>query len=335
MIEVMEPGLWTTVQDMGRHGQYHLGVSPSGAADKYSYMIGNLLVGNPEHLAALEMTLIGGEYTFQKDSIIALTGAPMEAYLNNKPISFWEAHQVQEGDYLIIKECRLGVKSYLCIAGGINVPDVMGSKSTYELSQIGGFQGRKLQAGDIIDINEPLSDAMLQVGKTIPSEYIPDFPDFQELRVTLGITGYLMDDMALKTFLNSEWTVSQESNRVAYRYKGPKVSFSERPPFGAGNSFSNVVDIAYPIGAVLFTNEEELIVLQNDATTGGGFITIGTVISPDLDLIAQSRPLSKCRFIAVTIDQAIQARNERKQKLEGLVELLRKRGDSSLASFSI
>ena len=323
MIEVKEPGLWTTVQDMGRHGQYHLGVSPSGAADKYSYVLGNLLVGNPENFAALEMTLIGGEYVFRKDCIIALTGAPMEAYLNNKPISFWEAHKVQEGDKLKIKECRVGVKSYLCVSGGIDVPDVMGSKSTYELSQIGGFQGRKLQAGDLIPINEAFPEALLQVGKTIPVEFIPAFPDFQELRLTMGITGYLMNDLALKTFLNSEWTVSHESNRVAYRYKGPKVSFSEMPPFGAGNSYSNVVDIAYPIGSVLFTNEEELIVLQNDATTGGGFITIGTVISQDLDIIAQSRPRSKSRFIAVTIDQAIQARSERKQKLEALFRMLK------------
>ncbi|MEH7345919.1 biotin-dependent carboxyltransferase family protein [Bacillus sp. JJ1532] len=323
MIEVKDSGLWTTVQDMGRVGKYHLGIPPSGAADKYSFMIGNLLVDNPEDCAALEMTLIGGEFEFHKKCIIALTGAPMEAYLNNKSISFWESHQVKEGDVLKIKACPKGVKSYLCISGGINVPNVMGSKSTYELSRIGGFQGRKLAAGDRIQINEPLHEAFKQIGKTIPSEFIPSFSDFQELRVMMGITGYLMNDLALKTFLNSEWTVSHESNRVAHRYKGPKVSFTEQnPPFGAGNSFSNVVDIAYPIGSVLFTNEEELIVLQNDATTGGGFITIGTVISQDLDLIAQSRPLSKCRFITVTIDQAIQARAERRKKLEAMVQMI-------------
>lgn len=324
MIEVREPGLWTTVQDMGRIGKYHLGVPPSGAADKYSFMIGNLLVGNPEDCAALEMTLIGGEFEFNQNCIIALTGAPMETYLNNKSISFWETHQVKEGDILKINACAKGVKSYLCISGGINVPHVMGSKSTYELSRIGGYKGRKLTAGDRIQINEPLPEAFKQIGKTIPIEFIPSFSDFQELRVMMGITGYLMNDLALKTFLNSEWTVSHESNRVAYRYKGPKVSFTEQnPPFGAGNSFSNVVDIAYPIGSVLFTNEEELIVLQNDATTGGGFITIGTVISQDLDLIAQSRPLSKCRFIAVTIDQAMLAREERRKKIETLVQMIK------------
>ncbi|KAB2334841.1 biotin-dependent carboxyltransferase [Cytobacillus depressus] len=325
MIEIKDPGLWTTVQDMGRVGKYHLGVPPSGAADKYSFMIGNLLVGNPEDFAALELTLIGGKFEFQKNHIIALTGAPMEAYINNEPVSFWETCQVKAGDILKIEACLKGVKSYLCISGGISVPDVMGSKSTYELSQIGGFQGRKLAAGDRIEINESLPGAVKQIGKSIPLEFIPSFSDFQELRVMMGITGYLMNDLALKTFLNSEWTVSHESNRVAYRYKGPKVSFTEQhPPFGAGNSFSNVVDIAYPIGSVLFTNEEELIVLQNDATTGGGFITIGTVISQDLDLIAQSRPLSQCRFITVTIDQAMQVRAERRKKLESLVYFIKR-----------
>lgn len=324
MIEIKDPGLWTTVQDIGRIGKYHLGVPPSGAADKYSFIIGNLLVGNPENFAALEMTLIGGEMEFQQSNIIALTGAPMGAFLNNKPISFWEAHSVKAGDTLTLKACPKGVKSYLCISGGIDVPSIMGSKSTYELSQIGGFQGRKLASGDLIQIGEPLVDQKKQVGKTVPVEFLPSFDDFQNLRVMMGITGYLMNDLALKTFLNSEWTVSHESNRVAYRYKGPTVSFTEQnPPFGAGNSFSNVVDIAYPIGSVLFTNEEELIVLQNDATTGGGFITIGTVISQDLDLIAQSRPLSKCRFFAVTIDQAIQARTERRKKLETLISLIK------------
>lgn len=325
MIEIRDPGLWTTVQDMGRMGKYHLGVPPSGAADKYSFLIGNLLVGNPEDYAALEMTLIGGEFVFHKNYMITLTGAPMEAYLNNQPLSFWQTHQVKEGDVLKLKACPIGVKSYLCIAGGVNVPDVLGSKSTYELSGIGGFEGRRLAAGDHIETNEALPGALKQVGKSLPLEFIPSFSDFQELRVMMGITGYLMNDLALKTFLNSEWTVSHESNRVAYRYKGPKVSFTEQhPPFGAGNSFSNVVDIAYPIGSVLFTNEEELIVLQNDATTGGGFITIGTVISQDLDLIAQSRPFSKCRFMTVTIDQAIQARGERKIKLQTLMEMLKK-----------
>ncbi|OCA88727.1 biotin-dependent carboxyltransferase family protein [Pseudobacillus wudalianchiensis] len=325
MMEIKSPGLWTTVQDMGRAGKYHLGVPPSGAADKYSFMIGNLLVGNPVEFAALEMTLIGAEIEFQKNTIIALTGAPMKAYLNQQLVPFWETIHVKEGDILTVKECLKGVKSYLCVSGGIQVAEVFGSKSTYETSKIGGFQGRKLTAGDRLEMNEPLPGAFKQVGKSIPLELTPSFESFQELRVTLGLSGYLMSDEGLKAFLNSEWKVSPESNRVAYRYTGAKVSLTQQsPPFGAGNSFSNVVDFAYPVGSIMFPNEEELIVLHNDTTTGGGFVTIGTVISQDLDLIAQSRPHSSCRFIAVTIDQAMQARMERRKKIEQIEEMIKR-----------
>lgn len=321
MIIVKEPGFWTTVQDMGRMGKYHLGVPPSGAADKFSFMIGNLLVGNPVDFSGLEMTLLGGKFSFTSDYVIALTGAPMEAFLNNEPLSFWVTHKVKEGDLLQIRSCSTGVKSYLCISGGINVPNVLGSKSTYELSKIGGYNGRRLESGDRIQTNECLPGSAKQVGKLLNPEWIPTFNNFQEIRATVGYTGYLVSDPGLKSFLNTEWTVSHESNRVAYRYFGGKVSFTEQnPPFGAGKSFSNVVDFAYPIGAIMFPNEEELIVLHNDATTGGGFATIGVVISQDLDLIAQSRPQSKCHFITVTIDQAMEAREERRKLLRMIAE---------------
>lgn len=325
MIEIIEPGLWSTVQDSGRMGNYHLGVPPSGAADKFSFIAGNLLVGNPIEFAGLELTLFGGKMTFGKSTVIALTGAPMQAFINGRQVNFWEAIAVHEGDVLDVFACREGVKSYLCVSGGINVPEVLGSRSTYELSKIGGFKGRKLEKGDMVSINEPLPGVFKQVGKSIPAGFIPVFDRSQEIRVTMGIKGHMISDQGLKVFLNSDWTVSPESNRVAYRYTGNKVSFiEEEPPFGAGNSFTNVVDIAYPIGGILFTNEEELIVLHNDATTGGGFVTIGTVISQDLDIIAQSRPLSKCRFVAITLDQAIEARKERNEKLAKLEDMMKR-----------
>ncbi|WP_144460867.1 biotin-dependent carboxyltransferase family protein [Siminovitchia fortis] len=325
MIEIIEPGLWTTVQDLGRLGNYHLGVPPSGAADKFSFMAGNLLIGNPVDFAGLEMTLFGGRMVFHKNTVIALTGAPMEALINGRPMEFWRAAEVREGDVLTLNACWEGVKAFLCVSGGIDVPEVLGSRSTYELSKIGGFKGRKLEKGDKVSMNEPLPGVFKQAGKSVPQEFIPGFSRSQEIRVTMGIKGHMISDQGLKAFLNSEWTVLPESNRVAYRYTGAKVSFiEEEPPFGAGSSFTNVVDFAYPIGGIMFPNEEELIVLQNDATTGGGFVTIGTVISQDLDLIAQSRPLSTCRFTAITLDQAIEVRRERKEKLARLEELLKR-----------
>lgn len=324
MLKIIEPGLWTTVQDMGRQGYYHLGMPPSGAADKYSFMVGNLLLNNPVEYAGLEVTLRGPKIEFLKKALIALTGAPVEATLNGQPVPMWEVVMVEEGDILSFTFCHRGVKSYVCISGGIQVPEVLGSRSTMELSKLGGFHGRKLAAGDEVAIGEPLPGAFKQVGKRVADEYLPSYEGAVDLRVVMGISGHRISDAGIKAFLDTEWTVSTESNRVAYRYTGAKVSFNEyTPAFGAGNRLSNVVDFAYPIGALMVPNEEEVIVLLNDATSGGGFVTIGTVISPDLDLVARSRPNSKCRFSAITIDQAMDARLEHRKKLNALVNRLK------------
>jgi biotin-dependent carboxylase-like uncharacterized protein len=324
MLRILEPGLETTVQDLGRYGNYHLGVPPSGAADKYSFIAGNLLLGNPIDYAGLEMTLIGPTIEFQKDTMIAITGAPMEPSINHQPIPMWENVRVKTGDILRFRPLKKGVKTYLCISGGIQVPVVLGSRSTYQLSQFGGYQGRKITYEDHIPIGDPLPGVFRQAGNSIASSFLPVFSELTELRIVMGLSGSLLSDEGVKSFLNSEWSVSTESNRVAYRYHGASIGLRKIPtPFGAGDRSSNVVDIAYPIGAVMLPNEEEVIVLLPDATTGGGFVTIGTIISPDLDQVAQSRPLSTTRFIAVTVDQATQIRKERQKKLALLAESLK------------
>jgi biotin-dependent carboxylase-like uncharacterized protein len=323
MLKILDPGLNTTIQDMGRNGYYHLGVPPSGAADKYSFQLGNLLLGNPVHYAALEMTLLGARIEFKKNTVIVITGAPMEVFINNKNIPMWENIKVQEGDILSFKFARSGVKTYLCISGGIHAPEILGSKSTYSLSQYSVYIGRKLEAGTEIEVGEPLPGVFKQVGKRIPLEFIPEFINTIDVRVVMGLSSYRLSDEGVKSFLNAEWKVSTESNRLAYRYTGTTITFKEfEPPFGAGSGSSNVVDIAYPIGVIMVPNSEEIIILLNDASTGGGFVTIGTVISPDLDLVTQSRPSTVTRFIAVTVDQAIKARIEKKKKIMKLTELL-------------
>lgn len=324
MIRIIEPGLELTVQDLGRTGYYHLGVPPSGATDKYSFMAGNLLVGNPVDYAGLEMTLLGPKLEFGKTTVISITGAPAGVYLNNQPVPMWETIKVQEGDLLSFSFCKQGVKTYLCVSGGIQVPDIMGSKSTFIPSRFGGFYGRKLQNGDEIPLGEPLPGVFKRVGKQVPHEFIPAFEKENQLRVMMGMSGHCISDEGVKSFLNSEWKVSTESNRVAYRFKGASLAFKDfEPPFGAGNSSYNVVDIVYPVGVIMVPNSEEIIVLLNDGTSAGGFVTIGTVISSDLDIIAQMRPLTTARFQAVTMSQAIAAREERQAKNKQLSELLR------------
>jgi biotin-dependent carboxylase-like uncharacterized protein len=324
MLKVIEPGLSTTVQDMGRDGYYHLGIPPSGAADKYSYRIGNLLLGNPVNYAALEMTLLGPKLEFSKKTVIVITGAPVSSYLNEQPIPMWQVVEVKPGDILSFKLAQLGVVSYLCVSGGIQVPEIMGSKSTYKTTGLGGFKGRKLKDGDEIDIGEPLPGVFKNIGKTIPPEFIPKIDREIQVRVVLGFASYLLTDEGIRTLLNNEWTVSTESSRVAYRCHGPSIKLKkDETPFGAGSGLSNVVDTAYPLGGIVLPNSEEIIVFLKDATTGGGFMTIGTVISPDLDLIAQLRPTSKIRFNAVTVNQAVQVRGEKNKKISKLEEILK------------
>lgn len=324
MLHIRDGGLQTLVQDTGRHMYYHLGVPPSGAADRYCFLLGNILLGNPFDYAALEITLLGPVIEVRKKTVMAVTGAPIDVKVNGQPAPMWETICVQEGDVLSLRSTSKGVKSYLCVSGGIQVPDVLGSKSTYTLSQLGGFHGRKLQAGDEVPIGEPLPGVFHHIGKRIPEEYIPKFSSSLDVRIVLGISSYRLSDEGLKAFLNAEWQVGLESNNIAYRYFGASVSFNPaEPPFGAGNHASNAVDIVYPIGAIMAPSEHELILLLRDATTGGGFVTIGTAINADLDLISQSRPHAKTRFLSVTVDQAIEARLQKKKKLLTVQQLLR------------
>ncbi len=324
MLKILEPGILTTVQDLGRNGYYHLGIPPSGAADQYSFQLGNLLLGNPIDYAGLEITLLGPKIEFMKRTVFNLTGAPVEAFLNNQPLSMWENIEARRGDVLSFKFAKKGVRTYLCISGGIQVPKVMDSRSTFTTCELGGHRGRKLIAGDLLEIGEPLPGVLKQVGRRVNKEFIPEFKKKIDVRVVLGMISYSLSDEGVRSFLNGEWKVAVESSRLAYRLKGPSLHYENvETPFGAGSGFSNVVDTAYPLGGIMITNSEELIVLLNDATTGGGFMTIGAVISSDLDVIAQSRPDTMVRFMAVTVQQAVQERINKKEKLLKFAEMLK------------
>lgn len=320
---VLKPGLQTTIQDLGRSGLYHLGVPPSGAADKYSFILGNILLGNPIDYAGLEFVLLGPTLEFEDTTVVTITGAPCDPTLNYHPIPMWETVKVQAGDILSVKTTSQGARSYLCVSGGIQVSESLGSRSTYLLGQLGGLSGRKLQPADRIPIAAPLPGALKRIGKRIPLDYIPAFARDNSVRAVIGISSHMVSDTGIKAFLDSDWYVSTESDRVAYRYSGSTIAVNElQPSFGGGDSSFNVVDSYYPIGGILIPNPHEIIVMHCDATSGGGFVKLGAVISSDLDIIAQSRPLSATRFIAITMDQATKIRLDRKNSMLKLAELL-------------
>ncbi|AHY46203.1 biotin-dependent carboxylase uncharacterized domain [Rubrobacter radiotolerans] len=314
-IRVEKPGLLTTVQDAGRIGDYAIGMPPSGAMDLFSYEVGNMLVGNEPGAAGLEITYFGPELHFTESALVALTGAELPPKLNGEECPTWESFEVGEGDVLTFDYLKGGARAYLSVAGGIDVPEFLGSRSTYTLIGLGGLDGRALAEGDTLKIGSANGSA--GPGRRLPDEHRPTFGREAELRVIIGLASYRLTEEALEEFLTVEWTVTPDANRVGYRYRGGELSFVEREqPAGAGSDPANVVDFGYPVGSIQVPGGVEPIVLLNDAVTGGGYATIGTVISVDRDRLAQTKTNEKTRFRSVSLEEALAARKERRERLE-------------------
>lgn len=322
MIQVLEPGLSTTVQDTGRYGHYHIGMPPAGAMDQYAHKVANYLVGNPEEAATLEMTYAGPDLEFGDDAVVAVTGANMDPKLNGEAIQTWSTVSVDAGDVLSFEFAEEGVRSYLAVAGGIDVEPVMGSRATYPLIGIGGFEGRTLDAGDELPIGAD-GDGRDLVGSTLDGEFVRDYKDNDTIRVLMGLCDYRLTDEGKDSFLGAEWKISDEADRVGCRLVGPDIEpmFAEREqPFGAGPDPTNVVDLGYPVGSIQMAGQP--IVLMRDAVTGGGYATVGTVISVDRDLLAQARTHRTITFEGVDIDAALSARKTQDDKLEAIKSTL-------------
>ena len=317
MLSILEPGLLTTVQDLGRLHWYHIGMPPSGALDNFAFRVGNLLVGNPEDAAGLEVTYAGPSFEVTSEGLIAVTGADIAFTINNQPAAQWRAHVLHPGDRVSLGGVRRGARAYVCLAGGITVSERLDSRSTYMLGRFGGLDGRKLAAGDALPLGSPHTAPDAMLGRTLDPVLIPAPQKDLEVRVVMGMCSHRVTPASLKNFLAADWEVSTEADRIGYRLKGPTFEFNAgEQPFGAGADPSNVVDLGYPIGSIQIPGGLEAIVLLNDAVTGGGYTTIGTVITADLDLIAQASPGCHIRFHEVTINEALQARREREARLE-------------------
>lgn len=323
MIRVVEGGLSTTIQDSGRFGLYHLGVPPSGALDGFSYHVGNMLVGNAEGAASLEATYLGPTLEFTEDAIVAVTGADLPPSVDGEEKPTWEAFEVKAGATLSFSYLRGGARAYVSVAGGIDIAEVLGSRSTYTLTGVGGYEGRAVTSGDELAVGQPPANGKSRIGARVAEEDRPAFSKEVELRVMMGLCAYRLTDETVEGFLAAEWTITPDADRVGYRYRGIELEFVERePPFGAGHDPSNVVDLGYPIGSIQVPGGVEPILLLNDAVTGGGYATIGTVVSADLDRVAQSKTHEKTRFRSVSLEEALQARAERRRRLEKIRSVL-------------
>jgi biotin-dependent carboxylase-like uncharacterized protein len=309
-IKVLHPGLATTVQDLGRPGYFHLGIPVGGAMDRLALKAANLLVGNDIGAAGLEAVFIGPKLEFTADATVAVTGADMPIKVDGEEQPGWTGFKVKAGQVLSFDYLKTGARIYIAVSGGIDVPLALGSRSTYPIGALGGFNGRAIAAGDELPVGAAGS---AQVGKTIPEPLRrrPGTP--AELRVLPGLYWHRITEQAGRNFFEDEWKVAPEADRMGYRFRGgrPLDFVPSTPPFGAGSDPSNIVDSCYPYGSIQVPGGTEPIILHRDAVSGGGYFMIGTVISADMDLIGQMQPHTKTKFVQVDMETALAARRDR------------------------
>lgn len=316
-IEVIKPGLSTTVQDLGRPGYYHLGIPESGGMDRYALRAANLLVGNAEGDAVLEATFQGPELRFSENALVAVTGADMQPRVEGEARPAWTSFFVEAGKVLGFDFLKRGARAYVAVGGGIDVPVVLGSRSTYALGTLGGFEGRPLRAADVLATGRA---ARAKAGRSVPDGLRRALPTAPELRVLTGLYDFRVTKQALEGFFKDTWRVATEADRIGYRFRGgrPLEFVPRKQPFGAGSDPSNIVDTCYPYGSIQIPGGSEPIVLHRDAVSGGGYFMIGTVISADMDLIGQLQPHAAVRFTVVDMKAALAARNAANDRLAAL-----------------
>lgn len=321
-IEVVKPGLSSTIQDLGRPGYYHLGIPMGGAMDRLAIKAANLLVGNPESFAAIEAVFTGPTLEFTEDACVAVTGADMPVRLDGEAKPSWTSFAVRSGQVLSFDYLRSGARIYIAVSGGVDVPLALGSRSTYPIGALGGFKGRAIAAGDELPVGDASS---ARSGLELPEALRRKSESPAELRVMPGLYWFRMTEQSHENFFNDEWKVAPEADRMGYRFRGGHpIEFEPREqPFGAGSDPSNIVDACYPYGSVQVPGGSEPIVLHRDAVSGGGYFMLGTVISADMDLIGQLQPNTKTRFVKVTMDAALQARADRAALIERIRAQLR------------
>lgn len=299
-VDILDGGTHTTVQDVpGRLGYWDVGVPPSGPFDDFSFQLGNRLLGNTEDAAGLEITLNGPTIRFRCDTQIAITGADFPSTLNEKPVPLWQTITVKAGDVLVIGRAQdSGARCYLCVLGGVQTENYLGSKSTFTLGQFGGHGGRTLRIGDVLHLAKYQTPS---AKKSLPAAARPSITHQWQLHVMVGPHGapdfFTPDDV--NTFFAAAWEVHYNSSRTGVRLIGPKPEWARKDGGEAGLHPSNIHDNAYAIGAVDFTGDMPVI-LGPDGPSLGGFVCPVTVIAAERWKLGQLRPGDTITFIPVS-----------------------------------
>ncbi|HUB52597.1 MAG TPA: biotin-dependent carboxyltransferase family protein, partial [Terracidiphilus sp.] len=289
---VESPGLFTTVQDLGRQGFGPLGVSPSGAADSVALRVGNLLLGNSASAAALEMTLTGGVFGFPDGAVLALTGADFGATLDDVPVEQWQVIHAAPGQTLRLDRTRGGARCYLCVAGGFVVDKFLGSSSTHILSGLGGLNGRALKRGDALEIGvcaAPVRDSRIR------PDALAQLQPRKVLRVTKGPQADWFDEDARGAFYCASYSVTEEANRMGLRLEGPRIPLARK---------RSMLTEGAPLGAVQVPESGQPLILFVEQQTTGGYPKIANVITADMSSVGQLRPRDEVQFELVSFETA-------------------------------
>jgi urea carboxylase len=318
-IDVLEPGTQTTIQDFpGRLGYWHVGVPPSGPMDSLAFRFANRLVGNARDAAGLEITLTGPTLRFSCDARVALTGADFGARLDDRPIPLWQAAFVRRGSVLELGAAKgTGTRAYLAVAGGIEAPLYLGSRSTFILGKFGGQSGRTLRAGDVLHIGDAESSS--REAAKLPEQLIPRYENEWEIGVLYGPHGapdfFTPED--IDTFFSTAWRVHYNSDRTGVRLIGPKPQWARRDGGEAGLHPSNIHDNAYAVGTIDFTGDMPVI-LGQDGPSLGGFVCPATIADAELWKIGQLKADDVVQFRALSLEQALELSRAQEVNLETL-----------------
>ncbi|PID23406.1 biotin-dependent carboxyltransferase family protein [Sporosarcina sp. P7] len=303
-VNVLNAGLLTTIQDIGRTGSQKFGVLVSGAMDSYSMRVANLLVGNEEREGVFEITLFGTMLQFEEDTLIAITGGDLQTTIDGVPVANWRPLIVKKGSILKFGFAIEGCRAYLAIAGGIDIPVVMGSKSTYLVAGIGGFKGRALQQNDhlsfgqLTESNDKVFTLIEQVGTpdwNVPHHPLISLASTQTIRIIEGTEYQNFDDASKQRLVREPYVVTPQSNRMGLRLEGQALSLTEK---------LELLSEGVTFGTIQIPPNGKPIILMADRQTAGGYPKIGQVITADLGSLSQVKPNAKLHFKLITHAEA-------------------------------
>ncbi len=312
IFEVITPGLLTTLQDLGRFGSQYQGIPTAGAMDVTALVIGNRLVQNDPSEVGLEITFYGPKLRVLTDVTVAVTGGNLSPKVDGDPLPMWETVYLRKGSVLSFGPRQWGIRSYLTVSGGVDAEPLLGSKSTDLRSGFGGYQGRAIQKGDLLE-GSTLQDENIR-SLRFPEELIRKPGQEQEIRVILGPELHHFTNEAVQLFTQATYTISDKMDRMGMRLKGTEINHSEKGP--------NILTNATPLGAVQIPGDGQPIILLKDRQTAGGYPKIAVTITPDISMLAQMGPGSKLRFKSVSLEEAHQLLEEYQQLMDFRLELI-------------